>query len=136
MEWPERLAGGEQGEAPQPTEPLDVHISILQPAEQEALQMRLLAARRRGGGGSGGRSAGAAAGAAAEEEEWAGAGSSGSSDDEDDDEGGGDARWRRIQLSPAGPRWQPRLQLLRRYLQAEGGAVGCYLEAEGGGPQP
>ena len=41
--------------------------------------------------------------------------------------GGGDARWRRIQLTPHGPTWEARLQVLRSYLAAEGGGYGCWL---------
>lgn len=114
MEWPERLEGAPA--AQQPTEPLDVRISIVPPEEQERLQQRLQ--------GSG------AAAAQREQEEEAGSGS-GSSSEEHEEGSGGDARWRRIQLAAAGPRWAPRLQLLRRYLLAEGGQVGCFVEEEG-----
>lgn len=120
VEWPERLAGS----AAQPLQPLHVYISILAAAEQERLQ----AARHSGGSSRSGREAQQSEAADGDE---AGGGSSGSSGSDDDDETGGDARWRRIQLVPAGPRWQRRLQLLRRYLLAEGAQLGCFVE-EGG----
>lgn len=119
VEWPERLAG-----APvQPVEPLDVHISILDAAEQAQLQERLQQQRAaQHGSGDGGAAAAGAAGGEEDEEEL---GSSSS-----DEEGSGDHRWRRIQLLPSGERWQPRLQLLRRYLRVEGAQAGCYIEGE------
>ena len=112
VEWPERL--GAAPAAPQPAEPLHVAISILAPGEQAALQAAL-PQRHVEPGGSGGDAA--------------------CSDSGEDEEGsGGDARWRRIELATAaaGERWAPRLQLLRRYLAAEGAAVGCFLEERSG----
>lgn len=129
VEWPERLAaaaagGGDGSGVPQPHEPLEVSISLLGPQEQAALSARLQADAATA------QQQRAASGAA--EEEADSSSSDGSEDEED--ESGGDARWRRIQLAAAGARWRPRLQLLRRYLAAEGAALGCYLEPEGGGP--
>lgn len=98
VEWPERL-----GPDLLPAEHLAVHISILEAAEQQQLQRHLAAA---------------AAHERRSTDEAEGGG----------DEGGGDTRWRRIQLSPAGQRWLPRLQLLHRYLSSEGAELGCYLE--------
>ncbi|KAI7841418.1 hypothetical protein COHA_004813 [Chlorella ohadii] len=121
VEWPERLglAGPEQ----QPAEPLEVTISILGQAEQADVQAGL-AERQAAAASSSGSSmqaAGLTGDEAADE-----LGSSSSSGDEE--EGGGDRRWRRIRLLATGQRWRPRLQLLRRYLAAEGVEVGCYLD--------
>lgn len=123
MEWPERLALA--GPAQQPLEPLDVTISILGQAEQAAAEVRIAAQRAAAASSSSSGSGGGPMAAASEGEgEWSEAGSSSG----EDDEGGGDRRWRRVVLLAAGQRWRPRLQLLRRYLAAEGAEVGCYLE--------
>ena len=97
-----------------PAEHLDVHNSIVDASAQARLQQALAQQLE------------AAAAAAGSEEGW-GEEQGGSDDD------GGDARWRRIALSPSGARWQPRLQLLRQYLQAEGAQLGCFLLEEGQG---
>ncbi|PRW05813.1 tRNA threonylcarbamoyladenosine biosynthesis [Chlorella sorokiniana] len=120
VEWPERLALA--GQEQQPAEPLEVTISILGQAEQAAVEAAL-AERRAAAASSSSSSGSGVPEAAGTVEDDLGSSSSG-----EDEEGGGDRRWRRIQLLTAGQRWQPRLQLLRRYLDAEGAEVGCYLD--------
>lgn len=120
VEWPERLAlaGPEQ----QPAEPLEITISILGQAEQAAVEQSI-AQRRAAAASSGGSGGGLQAAVEAGDDDEFSSNSSG-----EDEEGGGDRRWRRVQLLTAGQRWRPRLQLLRRYLAAQGAEVGCYLE--------
>ncbi|EFN58117.1 hypothetical protein CHLNCDRAFT_57163 [Chlorella variabilis] len=99
VEWPERLDAHHQ-----PAERLEVHISILEAAEQERLQ------RQR----------------APTENGWRG--DEEAEQDGSTDECSGDMRWRRISLKPFGQRWLLRLQLLQRYLQAEGAQLDCHME--------
>lgn len=115
------MAGPEQ----QPVEPLEVTISILSQAEQAAVEAIAAGRRAAAASSSSSSSNDAQEAGAADDGLFDDLGSSSSGDDE---EGGGDRRWRRVQLLTAGQRWRPRLQLLRRYLAAEGAEVGCYLD--------
>ena len=120
VEWPERL-GAQQ----QPADHLAVHISILEQAEQRRMQQQRQGLEGQGRQQQEQQAAGSPGGTSSSS---GGEGRGDEDEDEDgDEEGSGDARWRRIKLSSASQRWQPRLQLLRRYLEAEGAELGCYL---------
>ena len=124
VEWPERLAMA--GPQQQPVEPLEVTISILSQAEQAAVEASAAGRRAAAAASSSSSSSNNAQAAGAEDDGLID--DLGSSSSGDDEEGGGDRRWRRVQLLTAGQRWRPRLQLLQRYLAAEGAEVGCYLD--------
>ena len=142
VEWPERLQIlqdlGEAAAHMLPQQHLAVTISILQGQEQEQLAQQQQQRLQQGGeadgrmlygasssssscrNGSGGRGEAPGHQELGEEEE-----------EEEGEEGSGDLRWRRIRLEAAGPRWQPRLQLLQRYLRElreAGDELGCFLE--------
>ncbi|KAL4428029.1 hypothetical protein ABPG75_002118 [Micractinium tetrahymenae] len=147
VEWAERLQALGGG-AHLPADHLAVRIAIVEAAEQARLRRQVeqqaAAAQQQqqqqqhagGSDGSSGRP-GLEEGLAGCEEDEQGY----SSSEAGEEDGSGDLRWRRIQVAVGGgsgsgsssrERWEPRLQLLRRYLAAEGPQLGCYLlEGEG-----
>lgn len=134
VEWPERL-GAQQ----QPAGHLAVHISILEQAEQQRMQQQRQQEQQPGQEGQGQQqqkqqAAGSLEASSSSSSSSDSSGGEGQEEEEDDgdEEGSGDARWRRIELSSGSQRWQPRLQLLRRYLEAEGAELGCYLLSDSG----
>ncbi|KAL4445370.1 hypothetical protein ABPG77_011195 [Micractinium sp. CCAP 211/92] len=135
VEWAERLQDLGGG-AHLPADHLAVRIAVVEAAEQARLQQHVQQQQQQqqqaGSGSASSCMSGLGEEAGGEEDEQ---GYSSSEAEEDDD--GGDPRWRRIQLEVGGGgsagthgssgRWEPRLQLLRRYLAAEGPQLGCYL---------
>lgn len=47
-------------------------------------------------------------------------------DSDDDDEYGGDIRWRRIDFTVTGNRWQEKLARLQHHIKGVGGQFGCF----------
>ena len=134
------LQGSEADAHMLPQQHLAVSISILQGQEQEQLAQQQQ--RWQQGGEADGRRLHGASSSSSSSSDGSGGREAGLGQqemeeeaEEEGDEGSGDLRWRRIRLEAAGPRWQPRLQLLQRYLRELRGAgdeLGCFLEGDPG----